>query len=209
MTDREIRRRRHRRRRKRIRPGRASSLIYIDFEGRIDRPPVLLGVLYAPDPAAGDWQVTQFVLDERCAAVDAGAGADSIPGLPAEASTWLLDLSDREERQIVSWSEHDRDLIREFTPGRGFRWRNAIATARALRPADEEAPSPNSLGHYEALVGYERPDERHGVGDSIAYIHERSSVPPGSVDRWLGILAHNRHDLIGMRAVVERALGLG
>jgi hypothetical protein len=126
----------------------------------------------------------------------------------------VLNRSDDERRHIVSWSVHDRDLIKELSAQRSFRYRNAIPIAKRWRRrllqagviADDGGP--NELRWYERLIGYKRPEERFEVGASIAYIRTRTGASPGAVERWMTVVEHNRHDLLAMREVAFRALGL-
>lgn len=124
-----------------------------------------------------------------------------------EAVNAVLSLSDDERRPIITWSEHDLRILKTVSGDRPFRHRNAIRTAKRWRKAQrasEDRAAPNSLAHFEALIGYERPVEQYGVGDSLAYIVERQSASDGAIARWQVILEHNRHDLLAMRDVMLR-----
>ena len=198
----------------------AQAGIYIDFEGRKAGDPVLLGVLFSRNrDGAGPWVIEQFVMDPEMQAVDEAVGA-TCTALSIEAAvSSVIDRSDSEGRRLISWSQHDRDIMKRISADRAFSYRNAIRTAKGWRRREETAgnitDSPqnegakrNALCRYETFIGYERPDEPYDVGDSIRYIRGLRSVTPGAIRRWETILTHNRHDLVAMRAVTFTALGL-
>lgn len=209
--------RRHRRQ-KRITPRQARRALYIDFEGRKveGEAPVLLGVLFdrAPEAEHPDWEIRQIVLDERCAGVNRQLGGQCREDSVRRALGWLLDLSDLERRHVVSWSRHDREVLEQFANKRAFRYRNAIPTAKRWRARQaeagtlEEVDGPNEIERYERLIGYERPREDFGVGESIRYIRELAGVTPGALRRWGCLLGHNFHDLQAMQHIVWYSVGL-
>lgn len=205
---------------RRIKPGEALAGIYVDFEGRKNGDPVLLGILWnAERNGTGPWSIEQVVMDPEMQEVDEATGA-TCTALSIEAAiSSVLDRSDAERRHLISWSEHDRNILKRISGDRAFRYRNAIRTARGWRYREETAgtitDSPqnddaqrNALRRYETFIGYDRPAERYDVGDSIRYIRELKSVTPGAVDRWNTILIHNRHDLLAMRDITFTVLGL-
>lgn len=194
----------------------ARRALYLDFEGRTDEDPVLMGVLFDDDPGGdGSWVVIQAVFDEACSRADTESDT-WCETVPLEAAlAWLVAFSDAEERRIVSWSRHDHDVIKRVTGGSAFRYRNAIPTSKRWRHRSrkvgkiaDDGTANNTLEHYEKLIAYERPPERFGVGESIQYIRDRQSVTPGVRERWNTILSHNLHDLLAMREVVFTSLRL-
>ncbi len=204
----------------RIRPSQAKAGIYVDFEGRKDGDPVLLGILFnASRDGTGPWVIEQFVMDPEMQEVDEVAGATCTALSIDSAISSVIDRSDAEQRHLISWSQHDWEIMRRISGERAFRYRNAIQTAKGWRRREETAgnitDSPqsddahrNALRRYEAFIGYERPAEPYDVGDSIRYIREVKSITPGAVRRWEAILTHNRHDLLAMRDVTFTVLGL-
>jgi hypothetical protein len=201
-------------RQKLIRKRHARSGLYIDFEGRAvqGEAPVLLGVLFASRAHEEDSELIlrQFVFDESCAIVERVAGAGCEETTLDEAIGWLLDLSDSEERPVISWSLYDWTWLKHLSRDRSFRFRNAIATAKRWRRrmGTEGGASGNALGQIEHLVGYQRPVEQFGVAESIAYIRDRTTASPGSVERWRALVEHNEHDLRAMRQVVLHSVEL-
>ena len=205
---------------RRIKPWEAQAGIYVDFEGRTTGDPVLLGILFNENrDGTGPWVVEQFVMDPEMQGVDAEAGATCVALSIEEAVSSVIDWSDTEQRHLISWSQHDWEILRRISGERAFRYRNAIRTAKGWRYREETAgtitDSPrndeakrNALCRYETFIGYERPNEPYDVGDSIRYIRELKSVTPGAIRRWETILTHNRHDLLAMRDVTFTVLGL-
>lgn len=205
---------------RRIKPWETQAGIYVDFEGRKAEDPVLLGVLFNRDrEGTGPWVIEQFVMDPQMQEVDEAAGATCTARSIEAAISSVIDRSGAEQRHLISWSQHDWEIMRRISGERAFRYRNAIRTARGWRYREETAgnitDSPqnddakrNALCRYETFIGYERPDEPYDVGDSIAYIRGLQSVTPGAIRRWETILTHNRHDLLAMRDVTFTVLGL-
>ena len=84
----------------------ARRALYIDFEGPKDGAPVLIGILRK--------QVQQYAVE----AMFAPAGPDYVKLRTAIAG--LVARARMKDRRIVSWSEHDLDLVRalaETDPG--------------------------------------------------------------------------------------------
>jgi len=183
----------------------ARQAIYIDFEGGKDEPPVLLGVLRAA--------VQQYVVDKTF--TPAGPRYRE----PREAIRATVDKAQRLKRRIVSWSEHDLDVVRELTNDprlvRDFEARyangRALAARWASRMNDIVKPDDGDLEHYLRLVDFEVPGSaRPGqVGKTIR--SARPSLEAGRMlsenqaARWADLLEHNRYDCEGMRAVCVRA----
>ena len=190
----------------------ASRGLYVDLEGRAvpGEPPVLLGVLYEDDEANGGLILRQLVIDPAFRDLARDETPNIEPCSIEESLEWLLDLSSGEQRPVISWSRYDRNLIKELTSDRAFRYRNAIATAKRWARSSEEVerPAVNELRAYEKLIGYERPPELHRVGESLAYIRRLRSVTDGARQRWTTIVAHNEHDLRSMREVVLHVRGI-
>ena len=206
----------------------ADRAIYVDFEGRAleDEPPVLLGYCVddgSLDPAA-EPVVKQYLLDQTLHALTVLA-PDVIPASIEDAVVDMMELSDRENRHLVSWSLHDRRLIQRWTTHQAFRYRNAIPTARRWRGGrttlgvgcpiitfDQE-----DLQSYLSFIGYPVPEHlRHGAADWISTVRARLAGAQGDPSRlskggqlaWRNLLEHNRLDVLGMRTVVRVATGL-
>lgn len=190
-------------------PEQAAKAIYIDFEGRIDEPPALLGVLYAEGrKASPDRLVMRHeILD---------------PGLRE-----LVGRAVKQDRVIVSWSQHelgelseaglhDERLTNRFVDGKvtAKRWRRAIHPGVEF-PFDTSGGA-NKLVRYLDLIDYELP-ATYGlgkVGTWLAQTREALSKRQSWADltetqqaRWSRLLEHNANDLVGLREVVTRAAG--
>ena len=85
----------------------ARRALYIDFEGEKDKPPVLLGVLRHRGRGAEPY-VLQVVVD-----------ADFEPAGPSarafrEAVEIVVLRAEHGDRRIVSWSQHDLEVVRRL-----------------------------------------------------------------------------------------------
>ncbi len=123
-------------------------------------------------------------------------------------------------RRIVSWSEHDLDVVRtlrdedpELVARFEARYANARAFAESWRNKlhDREKPEQGRLGDYLELIGYLVPDDAEvgHVGDTIRALRPRLTrglpLTPTQQARWDRLVEHNRFDCAGMRAVCLRA----
>ena len=191
----------------------AEDALYIDFEGGKNQSPVLIGVLRrqgrGPEPF-----VRQVVLD-----------ADFRP-LTGEVLTLravvenIVRRAEARNRRIVSWSRHDLRVVqglrdedpalvarfeRRYADGRSIAERWTSTARQAERPAD------GSLAGYLQFIGYVAPADAapDQVGETIRRLRPRlrrgHALTPNQRQRWQRLLAHNRHDCAGMRAVCLRA----
>ena len=187
--------------------------IYVDYEGNIDAPPVLLGWRVGGvhhqaivDPAfstcAGRFRVKAVVVrDHR--------------SLVAE----LVGRAVEEGRAIVSWSEHDfkhMAAVLNAADGASLHrvYRNAIRTARSWHRREKGAVPPDgaSLAYFTDLLGFRVPG-RFGpgiVGDGLRLIRAQleqgrpyEGLTPKARQAWVAIVRHNRLDLEGMEHVLR------
>ena len=198
---------------KRLAAAEAERALYVDFEGQTDKAPVLLGILRRR--GRGDEpSVFQVVVDPEFE-----AAGPAIRGL-REAIEVVVVRAESRDRRIVSWSEHDLEVVRRLRdedPGLVARFErryvNALAVARRwanrLRPDDK--PGDGKLGGYLAMIGYAVPAgaEPGHVGDTIRAL--RPTLAAGrplssrQQERWARLRSHNRRDCAGMRRVCLRA----
>lgn len=198
---------------KRLTAAEALRALYVDFEGEKDEPPVLLGVLRHSGRGSRPF-VHQVVVDETFASL--AASAMSL----REAVATVVVRAERGDRRIVSWTEHDLEVVRTLggdDPALVARFEARYVNARAVaerwrnRLHGGDGPQPGRLVDYLALIGYPVPEEAVGghVGDTIRSIRprlERGLSPTlAQRDRWDHLLEHNRHDCAGMRRVCLRA----
>ena len=198
-----------RRRFKRLSALEARRALYIDFEGEKDKPPVLLGVLRRPGRGA-EPSVHQDVVDREFE--PAGPNAREL----RDAVEVVVARAEHGDRRIVSWSEHDLEMVRtlredepELVARFERRYVNALGLARRwanmLHPEDK--PANGKLAGYLALIDYEVPPsgDPGRVGKTIRALRPtlRGGRPLtlGQRRRWAQLLEHNRHDCAGMRAV--------
>lgn len=190
----------------------ARRALYIDFEGRKDKPPVLLGVQRRGQGARPF--VHQVIVD----GVFSPLGGPSQPLIDAIAG--LVRRAERRDRRIVAWSEHELRVVRSLVDmdadlAARFEARYANARRIAERWRNKlyggDKPETGALAGYLALINYEMPAEAAGgqVGDTIESL--RPTLERGSAatdrqrERWRRLLEHNRFDCAGMRRLCLRA----
>jgi len=178
---------------------------YFDFEGAKDQPPVLMGYLRKE-------HVQQYVVDSTFQ--PAGPGYLEL----RQVVKTVLTRAEKQDRRIVSWSEHDLDLVRELTNEPALvgafeaRYGNgrALAARWASRTGGITKPVDGDLENYLALVGFEVPEHAGpgSVGKTVRSL--RASLEAGrdltehQLQRWADLLDHNAYDCLGARAVCIR-----
>jgi hypothetical protein len=199
--------------------------VYIDFEGTAVEAPSLMGVLI-------DDEFVQYVFDpslEQAAiakAVERG-GTCRFMAAPAVLCD-LRRLVEKEDRLVFAWSTHERDAIVELVndPAEQAFWagtlQNAIPLAKAWKKRhhpDVEFPAGprgrsgrNALSRYLDLIGYQVP-RIHGPGNSasrIRYVRAAlarrgrfEALTTVQKNKWANLLKHNRHDCVGLRALLD------
>ncbi len=209
-------------------PNEAQRAIYIDFEGNTDTKPTLLGILYKPEADKhAEFPVDvveQWVLEPAFYGSVDGSGAPTGSVELLRRALELIAFAKKQKRRIVSWSQHDFTLIMDalVTRPRAQRtfkalYRDAKRTGEAWSkswPSDER-PEVQALTHYLKRVGYEVPAQFGPglTGESLRVIrkslethqHNWQRLTRLQRERFHAVLMHNRHDLLGMRAVVEHA----
>jgi hypothetical protein len=183
----------------------ARTAFYVDFEGGKDAAPVLLGILrkhtqqYVVDPVFRSLGPTYLELRQAVATV--------------------VTRAEKQDRRIVSWSEHDLDIVRSLAnePALARRFESRYANARALaarwaiREPGIEKPETGDLERYLELIGFDVPDAAGPghVGETIRSLRPTLSAGRApnerQLARWSDLLEHNRCDCEGMRAVCVRA----
>jgi hypothetical protein len=193
----------------------AQHALYIDFEGRKDKPPVLLGATHS---ASAD-RVHQYVTDPHFASI---ADDDALEVLPLEAAIErIIQRAEKRDRLIVSWTEHELHVVRDYAPALldrfGRRFRNALTLAKYWRNKchGSEKPSHGALVNYLDLVGYQVP-EAAGVGraaDTIRILGDAfdrgrtaAQLTANQRQRWSDLRNHNAHDCAGMRSICMTAV---
>jgi hypothetical protein len=183
----------------------ARTAFYVDFEGRKDAPPVLLGILRK--------QLQQYVVEARFRPL-----GPAFLGLSQAVATFVT-RAEKQDRRIASWSEYDLEVVRGLTnePALVRRFEARYANGRALaarwasRAPGIAKPESGDLERYLDLIGFEVPEAAgpgrvaatvRSLGDSLA-----AGRQPGEhqAQRWTDLLEHNRYDCEGTRAICIRA----
>ena len=168
-----------------ITPEEAERAIYIDFEGRRDREPVLLGVLYAEGRRRIDHSrlvLRHDLVDRRYRPLlraFSELGEPSVHRYDTDQRSLdrsiegILQRAEHQDRLIVAWSQHELDVVwsacrnADFVEAFGARFRDGKATAkRWLRetspdswPQREPVGGAHKLAYYCRLVGFDVPAE--------------------------------------------------
>lgn len=185
--------------------------LYIDFEGRTDQPPVLLGCTRG----YGVWHATTDPRFEPLA-IEAGIEPLSL----SAAVERIIQRAEKRDRLIVAWTEHELDVVRQHTPEHLDRFQARYVNARKVavhwrnKLHGGRKPEIGALAEYLTLVGHRVPEGAGPgrAGETIGILvnaFERGRRPADLTDnqrrRWADLLEHNRHDCLGMRRVCRIA----
>ena len=210
-------------------PSLAGPSIFIDFEGNKDQFPVLLGVLVHEESGES---FNQFILDDLFHPMSPSSRHPQL--LNQSLEVVLRKLTDRYERStpIYSWSTHEQQVIDEYLAGTplGIEWVDRITDAKisAKKWARQTYPNHNfvrkemrgkhTLDQYLELINYSVP-KIHGAGltgkriSNVRVMLEKGRTPddfPRSVKTyWTNMLAHNRHDCFGLKALMDHVISNG
>lgn len=201
--------------------------IYIDFEGRLEGPPVLLGVLWVPRQGR-DPRFVQYVLDSS---FRSAVSPPRTEARPLERAIELLVRRAADQRRVlIGWSTHEIDVVRGHAPGiadrfeavyrdgkaAAKRWRSVERPDLAIEP--DERKRKHRLGVYAELFDYPRPDDLgvKDVGMALGRLRSKlasvdfEDLDDGKKHEWEMILRHNEFDCRATRHVCVAALdGLG
>lgn len=201
----------------------ARSAIYVDFEQCKDEDPILLGVLFRAD-GGKTVRYVRFLTDADFRhAVSPGVGGFEPPKYRelSSACRYVLRMAEREDRLIVSWSEHDLRVMHKGLklaehPALEQRYRDGKAIVkRWANSTGQGHEGRNTLASYPELIGYEVPEGAGTgrTGETIRRVRKSltnksegfADLTPNQQARWLDLLEHNRHDCLGMRDLVFKA----
>jgi hypothetical protein len=201
-------------RKNRITPEEARRALYIDFEGRKDKAPVLLGCAHRAGRGATPW-VWQAVTDplfEPLTKAD-----DSIELLPLpDAVERILQRAEANDRVIVAWTEHELKIVTKYCPQHLDRFEARFVNARSVAVRWRNAchggtkPKTNKLADYLALIDYDVPDDAgpDRAADTIRIVGKAlekglglKGLTANQLGRWRDLRSHNLHDCYGMKKV--------
>lgn len=202
----------------------ARRAICIDFEGRRHDPPSLLGVA-----CEGEWSATiiepalwpMAARGSRHGVVTTGDTLSVVRAVQQRA----ID----EDRLVMAWSIREIEAITAVVTDDEMAWWwrnlvNALQLARRWKVRNElhvtiesitvgKRVNRNPLASYMKAIGYEVPP-MHGVGNTarrILFVREAlerrgdaESLTPTAKAKWTNLLEHNRHDCLGLAAVMEQ-----
>ena len=199
-------------RKDRLTPEEARRALYIDFEGGKGEPPVLLGCGRRTGRGARRF-VPQYITDLRFAPL----ADDEVEVLPlADAVERILQRAESKDRLIVAWSNHELDVVKEYSPEHLDRLQARYVNARTFavywRNACHagERPATNTLADYLDLIDYKVSDGAGpgNVGETVSRIAKSLAKGKGLAGltddqrrRWRDLREHNLHDCRGMKAV--------
>lgn len=205
-------------RKNRLTPEEARRALYIDFEGRKDQAPVLLGCAHRAGRGAKPWvwQAVTAPLFEPLTEAD-----DAVELLPLPAAVErILHRAEAKGRLIVAWSEHELDVVQTYCPQHLVRFEARYVNARALAVYWRNAchggrkPAANDLPSYLGLISYEMPvgagpgragETIRRVGKALEKGNGLAGLTDDQRRRWQQLRDHNLHDCHGMKKVCVTA----
>jgi hypothetical protein len=207
----------------------AARALYIDFEGTMTEPPVLLGVYWVDD--RGKQKFLQYVFEPR---LRAAAGAKSLANAGTciyvdsmeAALIEILDVVISENRLLVAWSSHEEKVVEgsSLQPSDRAaliaRLRDAKATCKRWKNKfhkkvvfpRERRGGRNTLRNFMKLIGNEAPPCLRPAAARIRYVMKQLGKRGSYTDltrvakaKWTKLLAHNHWDCYGTREVLTIA----
>jgi hypothetical protein len=196
----------------------------MDFEGNMDKPPTLLGVL---ERSAEANTFHQYILEDVFAPL---AQSEKHPQLRVDSLDNILkniDIRHGQSAAIYAWSSREQTAIDEllFDAKLATQWHDRIIDAKQLAKRWARIRFPNhqfekkefrgrhTLDQYLNLIDYRVPTV-HGAGKTGARLRLLRETlingqiyetwPPSKKRYWTNLLAHNMHDCYGMMAIIDR-----
>jgi hypothetical protein len=126
----------------------ARHAIYIDFEGRKNEAPAVLGTLWMRSSRSAEPSTLQYVLDRGLARANL-PGATATP-LPGELNS-LLRRCRKQDRVLVGWSLHEVNKVREFVPELADEFDALYRDAKSVAKAWRSLLHPELQPPHEAL----------------------------------------------------------
>jgi hypothetical protein len=198
-------------------PAESRSALYIDFEGRKDKPPVLLGRTRR-SKVKHSRSVKQVITDESLRPLGEAEGLEVLS--LADAVDRILRRAETQGRHIVAWSNHELDIVELYCPEHTDRLRRRYVNARTLMVNWRNSrhggakPDTNELQDYLRYLGYEVPESAGPLRaaksieilqNALAKGRSVDELTPTQRARWTDLIDHNDHDCAGMRRIFIRA----
>ncbi|NDB96623.1 MAG: hypothetical protein EBZ78_10790 [Verrucomicrobia bacterium] len=186
----------------------AKRAIYIDFECFMGKPPSLAGVLIEDE-----FQQTVFEPRLQPAAEAKGLQMGIFPGFVAD----MVELSEKSNRCIVAYSEHEKNIILEYSGiNLGTRYRDArkIAIRWKKQFHRDERMEVKGLKDFLKFINFPRGDylgkqkttsRLRAVIEMLERKRRYNDLTPVVRAKWTKLLEHNRIDCVGMCALTSRA----
>ena len=188
----------------------ADRAIYIDFEGFTDRSPDLLGILCEEN-------FKQVVL-KRSLVSTTSSGSTSFQPIQSILRE-LKRRAESENRKIIAFSEHEADVARRFANVDLLpMYKNARIIARRLSSllSVHRYTNCRTLTDFLDLLNFQYPQHiGQGLATTRLRIVQESIRQYGNYERcpesvkreWRNLLEYNRLDCVGMKYLVQKAVG--
>ena len=189
----------------------AEEGIYIDFEGFVDHPPALIGILY-PD------RFVQLVLEEelRKAADAKGLKTAALSNVIGE----LIEHCQKSGQRIFAFTRHEMNMVRNHTgleplfsdfykDGHKIarRWFNCKHRGEDIDDFSFEGfmrfigePVPHYYGQKKATKRLKY------VTDQLSKKNDYEKLTPVAKAKWTKLLNYNKNDCEGLRKLVLKAI---
>jgi hypothetical protein len=199
-------------RKNRLTPREPRRALYIDFEGRKDAAPVLLGCAHRAGKGSQPW-VWQAVTDPLFEPLTRADDDIELLSLP-DAVERIVQRAEARDRLIVAWSEHELDVVKDHAPQHLDRFEARFVNARTFAVYWRNAchagrkPATNDLPAFLALIEYDLPvgagpgragDTIRIVGDALKKGHGLDGLTDNQRHRWQQLRDHNLHDCHGIK----------
>jgi hypothetical protein len=158
----------------------------------------------------------QIVFDERLSAAAGHKGLRLIPF--RQSGEELISQAEQEGRLLCAYSTHEQNMLKEHL---GLDVADRTVNVRKLargwhRRTWPDQPLPDwGLKTFLDFIGYPRPAHlgeqktTHRLRGVLAGLERRGSyeaLTPVQKAKWTRLLDHNRHDCLGMKALLDRVL---
>jgi len=203
--------------------------IYIDFEGTVEDPPVLLGLMFSRN---GDDYFEQLVFDPRLKSAAEAKAPDGtkdrhciyVPSLE-DALARVLNYSKTYERKIFAWSTREQKVIADSNLDHISKSELAVVNALGIarkwarkhfnvsKLPRTKRSSKYALSNFSNFLGFTVP-KAFGPGNSasrLRYVQgqiskrgEFQNLTGVTKAKWTKFLKHNKYDLILTKKVMSR-----